>query len=144
MNTTNNRMEIYGVLNGLDFIKESSNITIISDSQYVVNTINNNWIWTMMQNPDDYANIDLWWRIAAHLHYHNITIKWVKGHADNVMNNLADKLAQFGSKLLNLPEDEYFNHSEENRKSLVPESKTRGSNGFNLGWENGALMYSLG
>lgn len=50
---------------------------------------------------------------------------WTKGHADNEMNNRADKLAQFAAKALNLPKDEHINNSKENRKPLVPELETR-------------------
>lgn len=143
-NTTNNRMEIYGVLEGLKFIKEPSNITIITDSQYVVNTINGNWIWKMLQKPEEYNNIDLWQQIADYLTFHEITIEWTKGHADNEMNNRADKLAQFVANALNLPEDEYINNSKENRESLVPELTTRRSNGPDFRQKNGTVLYSLG
>lgn len=144
LKTTNNRMEIKGVLEGLKYIKEPSEITVISDSQYVVNTIDEGWLSKILLSPDNYCNIDLWQEMAQLLNYHNVTMIWTKGHASNEMNNRADKLAQFAAKLLNLPEDEYFNNSEENRKSLVPEFETRWSDGFNSRQENGEIVYSLG
>lgn len=144
LNTTSNRMEIKGVIEGLTYIKESSEITIISDSQYVVNTINEGWLNMIITHPDRFANIDLWTEIARLLQYHIVKFVWTKGHADNEMNNRADKLAQFAAKCLNLPEDEYINNGEENRKSLVPESETRWSDGFNTRQENGEIVYSFG
>lgn len=143
-NTTNNRMEIYGVLEGLKYIESSSSIVILSDSQYVVDTINHNWIWKMLQNPEEYSNMDLWWKVAAQLHYHHdVTVKWIKGHADNELNNRADKLAQFVANTLNLPEDEYINNSKENREPLVSKSTTRWPDGFDFRQKNGDVLYAL-
>ena len=142
--TSSPRMEIYGVLEGLNFIKDPSEITIISDSQYVVNTINQGWLESIINNPAEYSHVDLWNKIAELLNKHNVKIIWTKGHANNEMNNRADKLAQFVARTLNLPKDEYFDNSEESRKSLVPEFETRWSNGFNTRQENGKIVYSLG
>lgn len=144
INTTSNRMEIKGVLEGLRYIEVPSEITVISDSQYVVNTINEGWINTIISHPDRFANVDLWTGLAQLLQYHTITFVWTKGHSNNEMNNYADKLAQFAAKCLNLPEDEYFNNSKESRKPLVPESETRWSDGFNTRQENGEIVYSFG
>lgn len=142
--TTSPRMEIRGVLEGLKAIKDPSIITIVSDSQYVVNTINDNWISRIIENPESFSNTDLWFEMVQLLQYHKVTMIWTKGHADNEMNNRADKLAQFAAKALNLPKDEYINNSKENRKSLVPESETRWSDGSDSRQENGVVLYSLG
>lgn len=142
--TTSPRMEIRGVLEGLKAIKESSNITVVSDSQYVVNTINDNWIVKILQDPDKFSNTDLWFEMARFLQFHNVKMIWTKGHSDNELNNRADKLAQFVAKALNLPKDEYINNSKENWKPLVPEFKARWSNGSDTGQKDGTILYSLG
>ena len=142
--TTSPRMEIRGVLEGLKAIKDPSIITVVSDSQYVVNTINDNWIGRIIENPESFSNTDLWFEMVQLLQYHKVTMIWTKGHADNEMNNRADRLAQFVAKALNLPKDEYINNSKETREPLVSELKTRWSNGFNTGQENGVVLYSLG
>lgn len=144
LKTSAPRMELTGVIEGLKWIQKPSNITVISDSQYVVNGINDNWLLNILQNPEDFSNVDLWVRLAELLVFHNVTMVWTKGHADNEMNNKADKLAQFAAKMLNLPEDEYCNSSKETRESLVSKLKARRSNGSNTGCENGEIMYSLG
>ena len=143
-NTTNNRMEIRGVLEGLKAIEEPSIITVVTDSQYVVNTINGNWIFKMMQEPEKYLNIDLWIQVVEQLSRHNVTLTWTKGHADNELNNRADKLAQFVANALNLPEDEYTNNSKESWKPLVSEFATWRPNGFDSGQKDGTVLYSLG
>ena len=60
------------------------------------------------------------------------------------MNNRADELAQFAATCLNLPEDEHINKSKESRESLVPESETRRSTGFNVRSKDGEITYTLG
>ena len=105
INTTSPRAEIYGVLEGLKAIKEPSNIIVKSDSQYVVGTINDNWISRILDSPDEFSNVDLWIQVAELLDFHNVTFEWVKGHANSELNNKADALAQFAAKCLNLPTD---------------------------------------
>ena len=89
-NTTNQRMEQLAAIIALESIKSSSEITIISDSLYVVNTYNNNW----KRNK----NNDLWEQLDS-LISSNIKFVWVKGHDGNEMNEKADKLAVCGSEL---------------------------------------------
>lgn len=86
-NTTNNKMEILSVIKGLEALKRFDiPIEIYSDSQYVVNTINNNW--------NRNANQDLWERLDALIKKcSDIKFIKVKGHADNKYNNRADLLA---------------------------------------------------
>lgn len=143
LDTTSPRMEIRGVLEGLKSIIEPSNIKIISDSQYVVSTIKDGWLIKILQDKQNYSNLDLWKEVYKLLNYHNVEMIWTKGHADNELNNRADKLAQFAAKLLNLPRDEYINNSKESGESLVSQFKARGSNGLNSGFENGENLYSL-
>lgn len=105
-NTTNNRMELLAVINTLKWFDEKVNITIYSDSQYVVNSIMLGWVETWFREQDyNKKNIDLWYELLDLIKFHNVTLIWVKGHNENVMNNYADMLAQHAAKCLNLPED---------------------------------------
>ena len=94
--TTNNRMELWAVIAGLEAIKKNElPVTVYSDSQYVVNSVEKGWLktWIKTDFKGGKKNKDLW------KHYHelakNFTIKfiWVKGHADNPFNNRCDELA---------------------------------------------------
>lgn len=99
--TTNNRMELTAVIKGLEALKEKCEITLYSDSAYVVNAINNKWIVNWQINgwknssKDDVSNKDLWERLLLLLSVHSVTFVKVKGHADNEFNNKCDKLAVF-------------------------------------------------
>lgn len=104
--STNNRMELMAVIETLKYFKDPVNITIYSDSQYVVNSVMLGWVYTWFEQKDyTKKNIDLWFELVDLLKYHNVTLIWVKGHEDNTMNNYADMLAQHAAKCLNLPED---------------------------------------
>lgn len=97
-NTTNNRMELLAVIRGLEALKEYCDITIYSDSKYVVNGINewlDGWIarnWkTAGKKP--VKNRDLWEQLVSLRTGHSITLKWVKGHNGDPLNEEADLLA---------------------------------------------------
>lgn len=105
--TTNNRMEIMGVLETLKYFKTPINIKIYSDSQYVVNSIVNGHVFKWFKEQDySKKNLDLWFELVDMLEFHNVTFEWVKGHDNNPMNELADKLAVHAAQCLNLPKDE--------------------------------------
>ena len=97
--TTNNRMEITAVVEGLKLLKESCKVKIYSDSAYVVNAINNDWLtnWQLngwkTANKKEVLNRDLWEELLTLCTKHQTTFIKVKGHADNELNNLCDKLA---------------------------------------------------
>ena len=99
LNTTNNKMEIMAVIKGLEYLKEPCDVTIYSDSAYVVNTIEKGWIYSWEKNnwiksdKSRVKNIDLWEKMLELMKVHNITFVKVKGHADNEYNNRCDKLA---------------------------------------------------
>ncbi len=91
--TTNNRMELRGVIEGLKFMKEPCDITVISDSSYVINAINT-WLegW-VKKNFKKVKNVDLWKEYLEVSKEHNITGVWVRGHDGHEQNERCDKLA---------------------------------------------------
>lgn len=97
--TTNNRMELSGVINGLRALKRPCKVTIYSDSAYVVNAFNQNWLSKWMTNgwknsaKAEVANADLWKELAVLTATHKVTFSKVKGHADDELNNRCDELA---------------------------------------------------
>ena len=97
--TTNNRMELTAVIEGLRALKEPCQVTIYSDSQYVCKAFNENWIskW-VLRNWKEVKNVDLWQRLLEITKTHKVTFKWVKGHSDNKWNNRCDELAVIESK----------------------------------------------
>lgn len=104
-NTTNNRAELYGVLETLKYFKTPMNLKIYSDSKYVVE--GTDWAQRWFQEKDySKKNLDLWFELLDLLKFHKVKLVWVKGHADNEFNNLADELAVHAAQCLNLPEDE--------------------------------------
>ena len=100
-------MELSGVLEGLRWFKEPSNIIIYSDSQYIVNSINNGSARKWFQEQDySKKNLDIWIEILDLIDWHeNVEFKWVKGHAGNVNNCVADLLATHACNCLNLKQD---------------------------------------
>jgi len=105
--TTNNRMELMGVICALECLKTSgNNITIYSDSQYVVNSVTKGWVFNWIRtNKKDAKNMDLWKRFVSLYKLNKINFVWVKGHADNELNNRCDVLATTASAQKNLPDD---------------------------------------
>ena len=96
--TTNNRMELMAPIMALKKIKTKSEITIYTDSKYVKDGITewikkwklNNWL---SSNKKPVKNKDLWIELDNCCQKHNVSWKWVKAHAENKLNNLADELA---------------------------------------------------
>jgi len=94
--TTNNRMELRAVIAGLEALKKKGlNITIYSDSQYVINSVMKGWLdnWIVTNFKGGKKNKDLWLRYKELAKDHKISFVWVKGHADNPFNNRCDELA---------------------------------------------------
>lgn len=98
-NTTNNRMELVAVIEGLKALKESCAVNLYSDSQYVINAINEKWLdgWVKAgwraNSKNSVKNVDLWQALIPLLKRHNVTFIKVKGHSDNEYNNRCDKIA---------------------------------------------------
>jgi ribonuclease HI len=94
--TTNNRMELMAVIAALEALKKQAlNITIYSDSQYIVRAVQEGWLktWITTQFKGGKKNKDLWMRYAELAKDHHIKFVWVKGHAENSFNNRCDELA---------------------------------------------------
>ena len=98
--TTNNRMEVFAIIQGLAALKERCEVTIYSDSAYAVNAIENGWLESWKRNGwrtgdnKEVKNIDLWKDLSLRMSDHNVRFVKVKGHADNEYNNLCDKTAR--------------------------------------------------
>lgn len=97
--TTNNRMEVRAVIEGLKCLKFPCIVDVYSDSAYTVNAYLNGWVYAWKQNgwkkADGKAvlNVDLWEELYQLTTIHEVTFHKVKGHADNELNNRCDKLA---------------------------------------------------
>jgi len=97
--TTNNRMELIAVIEGLKSLKEKCNVNIYSDSKYFIDSIEKDWLFNWKKNNwkrkgvGDVLNIDLWEDILILIEKHNITLTWVKGHSGHPENERCDKIA---------------------------------------------------
>ncbi len=93
--TTNNRMELLAVIVGLETLRiVPSKVTVYSDSQYVINAIEKNWLakWERT-NFKNKKNADLWKRFLNIYRQHEVQFQWVRGHAGNPYNERCDELA---------------------------------------------------
>lgn len=106
--TTNNRMEIYGAIAGLEALKERCRITLYSDSEYLVKAMSEGWAQRWRENGwkrnkrDRALNPDLWKRLLDLCERHDVEFRWVPGHSGNVENERCDQLAMqaaLGSEL---------------------------------------------
>lgn len=97
--TTNNRMEMRAALEALTALDEPSAVTLHTDSAYVSRAFNEGWLANWQKNgwktssKKPVKNRDLWEQLLEANDYHDVTWTWVKGHADNEYNNIADELA---------------------------------------------------
>ena len=95
--TTNNRMELTAVIRALGALKESCAVTVYTDSQYISRAITEGWLanWKRagFTKKGGLKNAELWRELDGLLQKHRVTFHWVKGHADNELNNRCDRLA---------------------------------------------------
>ncbi|MDE5669859.1 MAG: ribonuclease HI [Eubacterium sp.] len=97
--TTNNRMELTAVIEALRILKEPCNVTLTTDSKYVCDAINQEWVYSWKKNGWKKAdkkpalNVDLWEKLLALLEIHNVTFVWVRGHNGHPYNERCDTLA---------------------------------------------------
>ena len=109
--TTNNRMELLAVIEGLEALKETCRVTLFSDSRYVVDAMSKGWAkrWRgngWQRNPRERAiNPDLWERLLELTAKHDVEFKWVRGHRGVVENERVDKLATTAARQPGLPAD---------------------------------------
>jgi len=108
--TTNNRMELMAVIVGLEFLKkQSSKVTVYSDSKYVTDSVNNGWVFQWQRKAfKGKKNPDLWKRFLKIYDKHDVNFKWIKGHNLHPQNERCDFLANSAAKTKNLLMDEYF------------------------------------
>lgn len=109
--TTNNRMELMAVIAGLEALKKTGlQITIYSDSQYVVKAVQQGWLnkWMATNFSGGKKNKDLWVKFYNLAKQHQIKFIWVKGHADNPYNNRCDVLATTAADGGHLLKDEGY------------------------------------
>jgi ribonuclease HI len=109
--TTNNRMELLAVITALETLKKSDiPITIYSDSQYVINSVQKGWLntWVATNFKGGKKNKDLWLRYYKLSRHLTVSFVWVKGHASNVWNNRCDELATGAADGGNLLVDEVY------------------------------------
>ncbi len=97
-NTTNNRMELMGPISALQMLKEPCEVSLYSDSAYVVNSFDKGWIYGWAKagwkkKGGELKNIDLLKELYRLCGVHKVTWIKVKGHADNEFNNRCDELA---------------------------------------------------
>ncbi|EKQ71097.1 ribonuclease HI [Leptolyngbyaceae cyanobacterium JSC-12] len=112
--TTNNRMEIMGAIAGLQALKFPCKVTLYSDSQYVVNAMTKGWAKKWRANgwkrnkTENAVNPDLWEQLLELCEKHDVTFKWVRGHAGNLENERCDVLAVAAAKQSDLLVDEGY------------------------------------
>ena len=118
--TTNNRMELLAVIVGLEaLLKPNLDVTIYSDSKYVVDAIEKKWVFGWVKKGfKDKKNPDLWKRFLKIYPKHNVKMVWVKGHAGNVENERCDQLATAAADGENLRLDLGYENSLNNKKLL--------------------------
>jgi ribonuclease HI len=112
--TTNNRMELMAAIAGLEALKRPCRVTLYSDSEYVVNAMEQGWAarwrangWRRGQKQKA-LNPDLWERLLSLCERHRVRFQWVRGHAGNKENERCDELAQAAARRADLPPDEPY------------------------------------
>lgn len=112
--TTNNRMELLAVIEGLQLLNRPCEVTVFSDSKYIVDAVNKGWAERWQANGwkrnkrEKALNPDLWAKLLKLLDTHDVSLQWVKGHAGNPGNERADALAVAASQGGDLAIDEEY------------------------------------
>ena len=97
--TTNNRMELSGVIEALRALKEPCAVELYTDSKYVFDAVDKRWVYGwrakgwVKSDKKPALNVDLWEQLLPLLERHEVRWHWVKGHAENEKNNRCDRLA---------------------------------------------------
>ena len=110
--TTNNRMELMGVITGLEALTRPCHVEVFTDSKYVSDAFNQHWIegwqrknWKNSQNKP-VKNPELWQRLLKAMEPHEVRFNWVKGHNGHELNERCDKLATSAADGDDLLDDE--------------------------------------
>ena len=110
--TTNNRMELLAVIKGLAALTEPCNVSVCSDSQYVVKAMNSGWAtkwkrngWRRGKKNEPVANPDLWTKLLDLCDTHNVRFSWVKGHSGHPENERCDRMASSAARSSDLLTD---------------------------------------
>ena len=108
--TTNNRMELLAVIIALETLKfDGTDVTIYSDSKYVIDSVTKGWVFNWeKKNFAKKKNPDLWKRFLKIYPKHSVKFVWVKGHAGNELNEVADRLAVSAYQVGVLEVDEVY------------------------------------
>jgi ribonuclease HI len=113
--TTNNRMELMAVIVGLEALKiPGSNVVVYTDSKYVSDSVEKGWVFKWEATGfKKKKNRDLWLRFLKIYRQHKVRFVWVRGHANNVENEVCDRLAVAASSRKPLLEDTGYNPLED-------------------------------
>lgn len=108
--TTNNRMELMAVIVALESLKlPDCNVTVYTDSRYVADAIEKKWLFQWeAKNFRNKKNQDLWTRFLRIYRKHRVKFIWIRGHSNNIENELCDRLAVGAIKTEPLAEDEGY------------------------------------
>ena len=101
--TTNNRMELLAAISGLKILKEKCDVTLYSDSKYLIDSVEKGWVYSWKKNgwkkgdKSPALNVDLWKELLELLEFHTVKFVWVKGHNGHEYNERCDRLAVAGA-----------------------------------------------
>lgn len=112
--TTNNRMELLGVIVGLEKLKTvNMKVLVISDSKYVVDSVMKQWVFGWEKKGFvGKKNPDLWKRFLIIYRKHQVDFKWIKGHNNHIQNERCDELAVMASMQKTLSVDAFYEKEE--------------------------------
>jgi len=112
--TTNNRMELLGIISGLEALKKEGNqVEVYTDSQYVVNAVEKAWVFNWVKKGfRGKKNEDLWRRFLSVYQKHKVKLHWIKGHAGHPENERCDELAVMAANSGSLLVDHGFENQE--------------------------------
>ena len=109
--TTNNRMELLGCIAGLEALNRPCRVTVVSDSKYLTDAFNQHWIDSWQKKNWDRGkagpvkNVDLWKRLLKAMEPHEVSFRWVRGHAGHPENERCDRLATGAADGTDLADD---------------------------------------
>ena len=116
--TTNNRMEIYAAIMGLEHLTRPCEVLLYSDSQYLCNAVEKRWLSNWQKNSwrksdkKPVLNRDLWEKLLVQLERHSVKFNWIRGHAGHKDNEDVDLLARSWAQREALPDDPGYTGEE--------------------------------